>query len=405
MKKIIVRVSFSFFLITALLVLLNVSFQDIFSLPEGFFATYEDVNSANNGKDFGNFISLSLDENETKVGSSKEQVSTVTFKLFGIFPIRKVEVWLAPDEEMYIGGVPIGFSIKTRGAIIIGENPVETASGKITTAKSIKLKSGDILVCVNDILFDTVEEIAQIIEDSNGEDISITVNRKGKNLTSVIKPEKEAVSNKYKLGLWVRDDASGIGTLTYVNKETNEYGALGHPITDFETGAIVPSESGEVYSCSTLGINKGTKGKPGELKCLFIEGKGEKGTIKRTSNFGVFGKITDKSGLVDENLTAKAGGRMGVKPGKASIVTSASGVREEYEIEIIKTNKQTKSGDKSLIFRVKDKRLLDLTGGIVQGMSGSPIMQNGKIIGAVTHVFVTDPTKGYGVYIDWMLAV
>ena len=210
-------------------------------------------------------------------------------------------------------------------------------------------------------------------------------------------------SGKYKLGLWVKNEASGVGTLTYVEHETDKFGALGHPITDFETGAVVPAKSGKVFNCSVVGLSKGEKGTPGEMKGVFMQGKNSKGSIEKNTESGVFGKITDKSTLVDINKSAEVGGRLSVRPGKATLVSSITGVCENYEIEIIKANYQPKSSDKSFVFRVVDERLLDLTGGIIQGMSGSPIMQNGKIIGAVTHVFVSDPTKGYGIYIDWML--
>ena len=190
-----------------------------------------------------------------------------------------------------------------------------------------------------------------------------------------------------------------MGTLTYVDKENN-YGALGHAVTD--GGSVVPMTEGKVYQCSLLGIEKGKRNAPGQLKCLFIQND-EKGVIIKNTQFGIFGNLDDCSGLVDTNVMAKMGGRLSVTPGKATIVSSVSGIREEYEIEIIKASYQSKSSDKSIVFRVKDKRLIDLTGGIVQGMSGSPIIQNGKLVGAVTHVFLSDPTKGYGVYTDWMI--
>ena len=201
----------------------------------------------------------------------------------------------------------------------------------------------------------------------------------------------------------MKDNITGVGTLTFVNKNTNEYGALGHAIVDDVGGNIVPVSNGNVYSCNLIGINKGQKNNPGQLRCVFVQNGKTKGSIASNSKFGIKGVMTNTSGLVDENLTAKIGGRFSVTPGKATIVSDISGIKEEYEIEIIKANYQKKANDKSIVFRVTDKRLLNLTGGIVQGMSGSPIMQNGKIVGAVTHVFLSDPTKGYGVYCDFML--
>ena len=208
--------------------------------------------------------------------------------------------------------------------------------------------------------------------------------------------------NKYKLGVWVRDDFSGVGTLTFVRKDTFEFAALGHPVTNDKSENIIDISDGQLYNCSLVGINKGYKNDPGELKCVFVQ-KNQEGNIIKNTKFGIYGYLNNTKNLIDTNLTANLGGRLSVKPGKAKLISSVSGIREEYDIEIIKANYQSKSDDKSIIFRVKDKRLLELTGGIVQGMSGSPIMQNGKLIGAVTHVFLSDPTKGYAVYSDWML--
>ena len=160
---------------------------------------------------------------------------------------------------------------------------------------------------------------------------------------------------------------------------------------------------GKVYVCNIFGVQKGEKNNPGQLKGVFLQNSGEKGKVESNNKYGVFGVIDDKTDLVDENILSKIGGRLSVSPGKAKIVSSVSGIREEYDIEIIKASYQSKANEKSIVFRVLDKRLLNLTGGIVQGMSGSPIIQNGKLVGAVTHVFTSDPTKGYGVYSDWMV--
>ena len=229
----------------------------------------------------------------------------------------------------------------------------------------------------------------------------MTFKRKNKLHTAQIKGVIDKNTGKYKLGLWVRDDVSGIGTLTYVDKNSNSFAALGHAVTDNENNVEVGS--GKVYGCKLIGIDKGEKNDPGQLKCMFLQTDEEKGDIVKNTKYGVFGQLSNTEGLVDKNLSMRLGGRLSVNPGKAHIISSVSGIREEYEIEIIKASYQSKADDKSLVFRVKDKRLLALTGGIVQGMSGSPIVQNGKLVGAVTHVFMSDPTKGYGVYSDWMV--
>ena len=168
-------------------------------------------------------------------------------------------------------------------------------------------------------------------------------------------------------------------------------------------GNTVPVTNGKIYKCELLGIEKGKRNKPGQLRCVFTENYASDGCVESNGKFGVKGVLEKDSALIDKNKTAKLAGRFSVKPGKAKIVSNVSGISEEYDIEIIKASYQKNANEKSLVFRVVDKRLIDLTGGIVQGMSGSPIMQDGKIVGVVTHVFTSDATKGYGVYVDWMV--
>ncbi len=364
--------------------------QSVLSLEGDFLVGYEDVENVNENKVFGSFVKAQLNKKEEAVGGEKSKSGEVVFKLFGFIPIKKVNVTLASEDDYYVGGVPIGLSICADGAIVISNE----------SADQTVLKEGDIITKINGVDVESLSQIQDVLQ-SSGEEAEIEYMRKNKLFKGVVKTQKED-SGRLKLGLWVKDDVTGVGTLTFVNKLTKKYGALGHAIVEANGGNIVPVSDGNVYECNLIGINKGKRNNPGELKCVFSSYK-SKGTIEDNSNFGIAGVLSDSNGLVDENLTAKLGGRLGVKMGDAKIVSSISGIREEYDIEIIKANYQKSAKDKSLVFRVKDKRLLELTGGIVQGMSGSPIMQDGKIVGAVTHVFMSDPTKGYGVYVDWMV--
>lgn len=403
-KKVVLK-SFGILLCVAFAMLVvNTNFVDVFSQTNGAYVSYEELSDLNEESRFGKFISTYLSEKEVKVGNEMVKQSSLKFKLFGFFTIKEVAVNLSESKEVYVGGIPLGFALDTKGVIVIGENSVLTENGDVITEKSEKLLAGDILTKINEQNINDVSVIQNELKNGEGKEVKLTAIRKDKEFKVKLKPALDLESQTYKLGLWVRDDASGIGTLTYVDKETKAFGALGHPITDFETGTIVPVQEGKIYNTTLVGINKGQKGKPGELRCLFMQGKNNKGIVLKNTNSGVFGKVEDLNGVVDENLSYEIGGRMGVKTGGAKIVSSVSGVREEYDIEIIKANHQSKLSDKSLVFRVKDKRLLSLTGGILQGMSGSPIIQNGKLVGAVTHVFLNDPTKGYGIYVDWMLA-
>lgn len=402
-KKVVIK-SFGFLLCVAFITLiLNTNFADVMAQTNGAYISYEQLNELNETSRFGKFISAYLSEKEVNVGGKTVKQSSLKFKLFGLITLKEVSVNVADSKQVFVGGIPLGFALDTKGVIVIGENSVTTENGDIIPEKSEKLYAGDILKKINGVEITSISVIQDELKKSEGKEVKIDAVRKDKEFSFKLKPALDLESKTYKLGLWVRDDASGIGTLTYVDTNTKDFGALGHPITDFETGAIVPVQEGKIYNCSLVGINKGQKGKPGELRCLFLQGKNSKGRVFKNTNSGVFGKVDDLKGVVDENIIVPIGGRMGVKPGNAKIVSAVSGVREEYQIEIIKANHQTKLSDKSIIFRVKDKRLLDLTGGILQGMSGSPIIQDGKLIGAVTHVFLNDPTKGYGIYVDWML--
>ncbi len=349
-----------------------------------------DVDAVNENNTFGAFIKTQLNETEKIVGGEKSKQGEIVFKLFGFIPIKKLNVVVANEDDYYVGGVPVGLSICSDGAIVISDENSENTG----------FKEGDIITKINGSSVESLSQIQEVLQQS-GEEAEVEFLRKNKTVKTLVKTQRDD-AGRLKLGVWVKDDVTGIGTLTFVNKHTKEYGALGHAIVEANGGNIVPVSDGNIYECKLIGITKGKRNEPGELKCVFSNYK-SKGTIEDNSKFGISGFLSDIDGLVDENLTAKLGGRLGVKMGDAKIVSSISGIREEYEIEIIKANYQKSAKDKSLVFRVKDKRLLEMTGGIVQGMSGSPIMQDGKIIGAVTHVFMSDPTKGYGVYVDWMM--
>ncbi|MDD4815844.1 MAG: SpoIVB peptidase [Clostridia bacterium] len=399
-KKFFVRFGIICFVIGLTFLTLNINFSNIITLPDEAIVSFSDIEYINKDNIFGKFIDAEL--SDIKVGNDKNTYGKMWLKLFGVIPIKQVSVEIGKGEEVYIGGIPLGFAIKTKGLLVVGNNSVLAEKGSKETTKNGTVKDGDIILKINDIIIENFEQIPQILAENNGQEVCLTLLRNGEETLCSIVPELDVQSGEYKIGLWVKDDANGIGTLTFVKTSNNRFGALGHPITDFETGVEIPIQEGKIYKCSLIGINKAEKNTPGELRCIFLMGVNTKGSIEKNTKYGVYGEVTDLKSIVDFNLTAEIGSRLGVKTGKAKLVSSVSGVREEYEIEIIKASYQPKSDDKSFVFRVTDQRLLKLTGGILQGMSGSPIIQNGKLIGAVTHVFVSDPTKGYGIYADWM---
>ncbi len=395
MKK---KIFYSFSLVVLIFLAVTIystDFSTVFSLPSSFYVNLDEINTVNNENKYGEFISLEIG-NETPTSTSEKKERVIVFKLFGFIPVRKIVAKILPEEEVYVGGNPIGISLDTASSIVISES----VFGKENKTLASKLfKPGDIISKINDFEISTLEDIVNIVEASDNGELEIEYYRNNKSCKSKVIATKDE-SGDYKLGITVKDDVSGIGTLTYVNSKNGEFGALGHPIC--ENAEYVKLVEGNIYDCKLLGIDKGEINNPGQLRGVFVEGQNKKGEITLNNKFGVYGKIEDYS-IVDTNLTAHLGGRLSVTPGKAKIVSSISGIREEYEIEIIRAYSQNTEKDKSFVFRVTDKRLLEITGGIVQGMSGSPILQNGKVIGAITHVFTADPTKGYGVYTDWMI--
>lgn len=377
----------------------NIFFEKLLNLPDEFYVNYQEIENANKEDLFGKIIDLSLQEKDISTGEEKKSESIVIFKLFGVIPIKKVKVNILPEDEVYIGGMPIGLSLQTDGALVVSDTTIDPSS-EIKVNKNKYFKNGDIIKEINGVKINSLDDISIILQENGNETVEIVYQRNNQDKTAQVQLLKDS-EGKYKMGIWVRDDISGIGTLTFVQKD-NKFAALGHAVTTGQNENIIPLTRGEIYDASLVNIQKGQKNSPGELRCVFVQ-KNKQGEISKNTKVGLYGELDNIENLIDTNKTALLGGRLSVKPGKAKIVSCVSGIQEEYDIEIIKANYQSKSDDKSMVIRVTDKRLLELTGGIVQGMSGSPIIQNGKVVGAVTHVFISDPTKGYGVYSDWML--
>ena len=396
-KKIILFVYF--FLLVLSYFAYNIDFVKLYQLPSSIYSSFEEVESAKNDNLFGNFVSLDFNKNDVKTGKNGENESEVIFKLFGFIPIKKVTMKILPEEEVYAGGVPIGLTVYLDGAMVISASSVDVENMKVS--QNSYLKNGDVIKKIDGQEINDINDISNVLEKVNNEKTCVEIERNGV-IKSFNLPLLKDKDGKVKLGIWVKDDISGIGTLTFVRKSDYGYGALGHPVTNGKSENSLEIKDGKIYNCSLVGINKGRENDPGELKCVFVQ-RNDIGSIDKNTKFGIFGKLSENASIIDQNLSYKLGGRLSVRPGNAKIISAVSGIREEYDIEIIKANFQSKSSDKSMVFRVKDKRLIALTGGIVQGMSGSPIVQDGKIIGAVTHVFLNDSSKGYGIYTDFML--
>lgn len=353
-------------------------------------------------------VTAAQDETLSDVGAVDVSVPTsgkseMLLSLFGI-PLKKVEVAVSPEKRLIPGGQALGIAMRTEGVLIVGVSDV--AEG-ISPARNAGLAAGDVIRSINGTAVTTAEQLTALLNAPGTVDLSaleIAYDRAGKRYTTRLTPYRETTTGSAKLGAWVRDSTAGVGTLSFYDPDTGRYAALGHAITDGDTGEVLSVSEGQVLRAHVVAVQKGRSGAPGELKGSFLREGEVLGDIRANTILGVYGSLSSPAvnALYPDGLPV--GLRSGVHTGAASILSTVDGEGvKEYAVEIVRVNQQSAPAPKSMVIRVTDERLLDLTGGIVQGMSGSPILQDGRIIGAVTHVFVNDPTQGYGLYIDWML--
>ena len=371
--------------------------------PNNMYVTTDDIKFANESSDFAPFIKFNLADTMA-VNGEEVTSTTMKIKLFGFLPLKKVKVKLINSPEVYVGGNIMGFCLNTDGVVVVGSNAVFTREGSKEPIIASGLKEGDSIVAIEGKEIGNIYDIDKILnsEQYAGKDVELTVVRDDKQIKCDVTPALDVFTQKYKLGLWVKNSTSGVGTLTYVKKTDNRFGAVGHSLTDATMGDRYKVAGGEVYLCNLLGIKKGSKNAPGEIRSSMKLSDDSIGVADTNCKYGVYGNIlnVNKLDLIDDYCL---GGRMSVKPGSAQIYACLDGDGvKAYDIKIIKANHQDIADDKSIVFRVTDKELIEKTGGIIQGMSGCPIIQNNKLVGAVTHVFINDPTKGFGVYVDWM---
>lgn len=336
--------------------------------------------------------------------TKKQGTVNLNFKAFGLIPLKTMQVDIIPSKKLAVCGNTVGVKIKMNGIMVIGVSDVDTVSGeRLAPAKDGGIRTGDVIYEINNKKVSDIKDLINQIDGSNGNKLEIKYKR-GNNLYSTnINPIEGINDKKYHIGLWVRDSTAGIGTLTFYDPQSNVFGALGHGITDIDTGLLIPINNGKLLESNIIAVKKGEQGSPGELKGIFMENKTPLGNIFRNEECGIYGQMNDGFKMMKDRLYP-IGIRGQVKVGPATILSNIdSNNIEEFSIYIEKVARQSFSGPKGMVIKVTDKRLLDATGGIVQGMSGSPIIQNGKLIGAVTHVLVNDPTRGYGIFIEWML--
>lgn len=353
--------------------------------------------------DFGWLVTEQVypEEERVSLNAFSQQKYEIQCSLLGVIPLRTVSVELTEHRNVYPGGMPVGIYLETKGVLIIGTGAVEGRDGLNYEPAHEIVQPGDYILAVNNQeVRDKKELIDQI---SKQEEAMVLTLRRKEEIIDVLLETVECVDGSRKAGIWVRDNTQGIGTLTFATAD-GQFGALGHGINDVDTGLLMETGEGTLYETSILDIKKGERGKPGELSGV-ISYQTDKmyGSILKNEPVGIFGSCNER--LLDETGASlvETAFKQEVKEGRAVIRSAVSGTLTDYEVEILEVRCNERDMNKGIVLKVTDPRLLSMTGGIVQGMSGSPILQDGKLVGAVTHVFVQDSTKGFGIFIENML--
>ncbi len=335
--------------------------------------------------------------NKTKVN----ELGKIDFDLsfFNIFKLKEINVNVISKTKVIPMGNAIGMKLYTDGVLVVGMSEIE---GKKPYENS-GIKEGDRIVQIDKKAIDNIEDLMEAVNKCSGKEISVKYIRDNTTITTSIKPIKNS-GNQYKIGLWVRDAAAGVGTLTFYEPSSGMFGTLGHGILDVDTSELIKIANGELVTTNILNITKGKKGDPGEIRGT-IESGHTIGNIDKNTSFGVFGTLNKTPYInIQNNDEIEVALREEIKIEDAQIICELeNGKREKYNIKIQKVFLNNNKDNKSMLIKITDEKLLEKTGGIIQGMSGAPIIQNGKFIGAVTHVLVNDPTIGYGVFADIMI--
>jgi stage IV sporulation protein B len=322
-----------------------------------------------------------------------------TLRLLGIVPVKDVTVTQKASPQVYVSGNAFGIKLYTDGVIVVGTQSVDLGDKKINPAEQAGIEVGDIIVAINGTNVYSSDDVQEILNDNNGKPYTIKVKRDERYRTFTLTPVYSEREGCYKAGMWVRDSTAGIGTITFFNPDTGTFGALGHQINDVDTNEIMPLLEGEAVEVDVTSVQKGTSGSTGSLICTFRDTT--IGTLYENSTCGIYGTY---SGISDDLPLYCVASKQEVKKGSAQIISTIDATGPQYfDIEITHISYSDNEKQKNMVIRVTDERLIEATGGIVQGMSGSPIIQNGKLVGAVTHVIVNNPQKGYAIFAQTML--
>lgn len=348
-----------------------------------------------------NSITIDLNREVTiKADDLKNYLMKV--KLFGFLPFKQVGIQVIEDEELTPVGVPVGIYVKTRGILVIGVGEFTGQDGVTYSPSQYILKSGDYILALNGEPISDKDVFMERIGASRGKEQVLTVERDGHTMDFKVVPKKNE-NGEYKIGVWIRDNAQGVGTLTYIDEE-GCFGALGHGINDVDTSTLMKTDSGILYQTEIISIKKGESGDPGEMTGMIIySGDRILGQITDNDAQGIFGQCNEKALNLTQMEPLPIALKQEIKLGPAQILCTLDDVPKYYDIEITALHLDHDNVNRGIELRVTDEELLRLTGGIVQGMSGAPIVQDGKFVGAVTHVLVNSPEKGYGIFIENMI--
>jgi stage IV sporulation protein B len=362
-----------------------------FSLPDYFYVT-----SGGNVGPLPDYISFKADKNGLAPVMAGDSAADGELVLFGLFPVKNVTVFDIGTPMLLPSGEPFGIKMLSDGAVVTDVNGFESADGFVSPAKDAGIRAGDVITYIDGKKIHSNSDVISAVKGGNS--VTIKFNRKDEEKTALVTPVLSQ-GGGYKIGLWVKDSSAGIGTLTFYDAAHENFAGLGHPVCDASSGALMPLYSGEAVRVTVNGVVRGRPGYPGELTGLF-DAKDEIGKLLVNDTSGVYGELS--GGIINVGKPIPLGTRAEITEGEAIIYTTVDGdVPEAFAVEIEKISESGSLG-KDMVIRVTDERLLRLTGGIVQGMSGSPIIQGGKLIGAVTHVFVNNPEKGYAIFSDTM---
>ena len=358
------------------------------------------------GLDLSQLIALPFVSFENTITVSGEGSYQLPCKIFGKIPFKDVKITPTEADTILVSGSTVGIYMETSGVLVIDTGEILSKNGEIQEPAKNILKSGDYILSLNQQKISCKQDLIKDLEKLNGDTVTVNIRRNNTTMPVSLTPVQDSSGN-FKLGIWVRDDTQGIGTLTYVTKN-EKFGALGHGISDIDTGNLLSIKGGNLYCAQILGVQKGEKGSPGELSGL-IRYRDDNiiGKIGENTGNGIYGSFYKNSGTNSSEKISlreiKIGYKQELKTGPASILCNVGDGVKEYAAEITRIDMNHEDTNKSFVIRVTDPELLDATGGIVQGMSGSPVLQNGKAVGAVTHVFVQDATSGYGIFLENML--